>query len=104
KFEASVKPGGCLLYDPNGIVHPPTRKDISIYTVEASDEANKMGLAKVFNMIILGAFLKIKPLVQAEFIHKGLEKSLPERHHKMIPENEKAIELGKALVKEIHKA
>jgi 2-oxoglutarate ferredoxin oxidoreductase subunit gamma len=30
KFETKVKPGGILLYDPNGIVHPPTRKDIKI--------------------------------------------------------------------------
>lgn len=103
KFEASVKPGGCLLYDPNGIIHPPTRKDINIFTVEAAEEASKLGLAKVFNMIILGAFLKIKPLVQAEYVRKGLEKSLPERHHKMIPENENAIELGKTLVKEVQK-
>jgi len=33
KFEETVKPGGVLLYDPNGILHPPTRKDISIYTI-----------------------------------------------------------------------
>jgi 2-oxoglutarate ferredoxin oxidoreductase subunit gamma len=26
KFEKAVKPGGLLLYDNNGITHPPTRK------------------------------------------------------------------------------
>ena len=30
KFESTVKPGGLLLYDNNGITHPPTRKDINI--------------------------------------------------------------------------
>ena len=30
KFENSVKPGGLLIYDPNGIINPPTRKDINI--------------------------------------------------------------------------
>ena len=34
-----------------------------------------------------------------EYIHKGLEKSLPARHHVLIPENEKAIEIGKELIK-----
>ena len=82
----------------------PTRKDINIYTIEANDAANKMGMNKVFNMIVLGGFLKIKPLVQPEFIHKGLEKSLPPRHHNLIPENEKAIELGRTLIKLEHKA
>ena len=101
KFEHTVKPGGLLIYDPNGITHHPTRKDINIYTVEAADEAAKLGMMKVFNMIVLGGFLKLKPLIQPEFIHKGLEKSLPARHHKLIPENEKAIEIGKQILKAV---
>ena len=103
KFETSLKPGGYLLYDPNGITNPPTRKDINIYSIEATAKASELGLAKVFNMIVLGGFLKIKPIVGSEFIRKGLEKSLPERHHKLIPENEKAVEIGKELVKEVQK-
>ena len=98
KFEKAVKPGGLLIYDPNGIINPPSRKDISIYSVAAADEAGKLGLSKIFNMIVLGGFLKLKPLVQPEFIHKGLEKSLPVRHHNLIPDNEKAIEIGKELI------
>ncbi|HOI88093.1 MAG TPA: 2-oxoacid:acceptor oxidoreductase family protein [Lentimicrobium sp.] len=98
KFEKSVKPGGILIYDPNGITRHPERKDINIYTIEATDEASKMGLTKVFNMIILGGFLKLKPIVHAEYIRKGLEKSLPKRHHNMIPENEKAIDRGKEII------
>lgn len=101
KFESTVKPDGLLIYDPNGITHHPTRKDINIYTIEASEEAGKLGLMKTFNMIVLGGFLKLKPLIQPEFIHKGLEKSLPARHHKLIPENEKAIEIGKGLIKAV---
>ena len=101
KFESTVKPGGLLIYYPNGITLHPTRKDINIYTIEASEEAGKLGLMKTFNMIVLGGFLKLKPLIQPEFIHKGLEKSLPARHHKLIPENEKAIEIGKGLIKAV---
>lgn len=101
KFEHSVKPGGILIYDPNGITHHPTRRDINIYSIEAADEAARVGLTKVFNMVVLGGFLKIKPVVQPEYIHKGLEKSLPVRHHNMIPENEKAIEKGKEIIKAV---
>jgi len=101
KFEKTVKPGGLLIYDPNGITHHPSRKDINIYSIDAADEAAKLGLSKIFNMIVLGGFLKLKPLVAPEFIHKGLEKSLPARHHNLIPDNEKAIEIGKGLLKPI---
>lgn len=94
KFESSVKPGGILLYDPNGITRKPVRKDISIYTIDAAEEAAKMGNAKVFNMIVLGAYIKLKPIVKMENVIKGLKKSLPERAHKLIPINEAAILLG----------
>jgi len=102
KFEKTVKPGGLLIYDPNGITHPPERKDISIYSIAAADEAGKMGLSKIFNMMVLGGFLKLKPIVNLENIHKGLQKSLPARHHRLIPENEKAIQIGKDLIKPVH--
>lgn len=102
KFEKSVKPGGILIYDPNGITRKPQRKDIHIYSIEAADEASKIGLSKVFNMMVLGGFLKLKPLVNPENIRKGLEKSLPARHHKLIPDNEKAIETGKTIIKAEH--
>ena len=52
-------------------------------------------------MIILGAFLQVKPVVTEEFIEKGLQKSLPERHHKLIPENLKAVQTGKELVEAV---
>ncbi len=99
KFQSTVKPGGLLIYDPNGITEHPTRKDINIYQIAAAEEASKIGIMKLFNMIVLGGFLKLKPIVKPEYIRKGLEKSLPERHHHLIPENEKAIETGKSILK-----
>ena len=44
KFEKSVKPGGVLIYDPNGITRHPQRKDIKIYKVEAAEEAERKNL------------------------------------------------------------
>ncbi|MFV0555423.1 MAG: 2-oxoacid:acceptor oxidoreductase family protein [Mangrovibacterium sp.] len=98
KFEHQVKPGGILLYDSNGITHRPTRTDIEIYRIDATEEAAKMGNNKVFNMIVLGGYLKVKPVVKLSNVLEGLKKSLPERHHKLIPFNEKAIEQGMGIV------
>lgn len=98
KFESKVKPGGVLLYDSNGIVHPPTRSDIQTYRIEGTRIAAEMGNIKTFNMVVLGAYLKAKPVVQLESVRKGLEKSLPERHHKLIPMNMQAIEAGREQV------
>ena len=60
-----------------------------------------MGSAKTFNMIVLGAFLKLKPLVKMENVEKGLAKSLPARHHKLIPMNMEAITKGAEIVEKV---
>ncbi len=78
KFEHSVKPGGLLIYDPNGITKAPTRKDINVYKIAATEKSAEMGMAKVFNMMVLGGFLKIKPVVTEQYIEEGLKHSLPE--------------------------
>lgn len=101
KFESSVKPGGILIYDGNGITRHPERKDISVYRVDAAEEAGKMGSPKIFNMIVLGGFLKVKPLIKMENVIKGLKKSLPERYHKLIPMNEEALKRGQEIVKKV---
>ena len=101
KFENSVKPGGILIYDGNGISRHPERKDISIYRVDAAEEAAKMESARTFNMIVLGGYLKIKPLVKLENVIRGLAESLPERHHALIPMNEKAILRGMDIIKPV---
>ncbi len=98
KFEDSIKKGGLLIYDPNGITRHPVRTDIDIYTIDAAYESSRMKSSKVFNMIVLGGFLKLKPLIDPEHMHLGLEKSLPSRHHNLIVENEKAIEKGKEII------
>ncbi len=94
KFEGSVKPGGVLLYDPNGITRHPERTDIDVYQIEGARLSAEMGNTKIFNMVILGAYMKVKPIVLLENVIKGLKKSLPERYHTLIPLNEDAIRLG----------
>lgn len=94
KFEESVKPGGFLLYEPNGILHHPTRTDIHIYQIEGNKISTEMGNKKIFNMVVLGAYLKIKPIVELTNVIEGLKKSLPERYHDLIPLNKEAITKG----------
>lgn len=100
KFECKVKPGGILIYDNYGIHRAPERKDIKIYNVAAMEASFDMKNAKTYNMIVLGALLKVSPMVSMESVLKGLKKSLPARHHDLIPLNEEAIRKGMSLVKE----
>jgi 2-oxoglutarate ferredoxin oxidoreductase subunit gamma len=101
KFEHAVKPGGILIYDGNGITRHPERKDIAIYRIEAAEEAVRMKMQKVFNMIVLGGFLKVKPILETGNVLKGLKKSLPERYHHLIPLNEEAIRRGMEIIEKV---
>ena len=102
KFESQVKAGGILIYDPNGITHGPKRKDISVYKIQAVDAATEMKNSKAFNMIVLGGLLKVLPMVSLEYVMAGLKKSLPERHHKLLPMNEQAIVKGMEIIEKEH--
>ena len=98
KFEPKVKPGGILIYDGYGVISPPRRKDIAVYRINAMDKAAEMKNAKVFNMIVLGGLLKVCPVVSTDGLKKALFKSLPERHHNLIPLNMQAVEEGMKII------
>jgi 2-oxoglutarate ferredoxin oxidoreductase subunit gamma len=99
KFEKTVKKGGILIYDPNGISRHPIRKDIDIYTIEAAETAAQLGNTRVFNMIVLGGYLKIKPIIKIDNVTKGIEKSIPSRYHHLIDENKNAVLKGMEIIK-----
>lgn len=101
KFESKVKPGGILIYDGFGIIKPPTRKDIDVYRIDAMDKAAELKNSKVFNMIVLGGLLKVCPIVSTDGLNKALYKTLPERHHGLIPLNMEAVEAGGQIIEKV---
>lgn len=99
KFEPRVKKGGILIWESSTIKHGPTRNDITIIPLPAIDKAtNELKNVKVMNMLILGALVKLKPIVNADTLLTALKETLPQRHHKLIPLNKDAIEMGMSLV------
>ncbi|MBW2731513.1 MAG: 2-oxoacid:acceptor oxidoreductase family protein [Deltaproteobacteria bacterium] len=99
KFESVVKPGGVLIWESSTIKEPPTRTDINVHALPAIEKAsNELKNVKVMNMLVLGALVGIMDIVKKESLIVALEDTLPKRHHKLIPLNEKAIELGMSLV------
>lgn len=68
KFESKVKTGGTLIYDPYSIHHAPTRTDINVLPVNAMEATFELSSAKSYNMVLLGALLKVKPLVSVDAV------------------------------------
>jgi 2-oxoglutarate ferredoxin oxidoreductase subunit gamma len=100
KFAPQVKPGGLLLYDCGTILRPNQRTDINLVGIAATAEAHKLQNAKIMNMIILGAYLHLKPVVMIESVMQALQKVLPEKYHYLLPINERALDRGEELIHE----
>lgn len=101
KFEQAVKSGGVLVYDSTSIINAPTRTDVQIVAIAASDEAVKLKNTKIMNMIVLGALLERRHVVGFDAVLKGLKEVLPERHHHLLPLNEQALRRGMQLAAEM---
>jgi 2-oxoglutarate ferredoxin oxidoreductase subunit gamma len=101
KFEPLIKTGGVLIYDTNGVVNPPTRTDIEVYSIDAASECALTGQSKMFNTMILGGYLKLRPIVEMSNVMEGLKKSLPERAWVYLPQNEAAIIRGGELIRKV---
>jgi 2-oxoglutarate ferredoxin oxidoreductase subunit gamma len=97
KFEHAVKAGGLLVYDSTNILTPPTRTDIQVLALPASDEAVALKNTKIMNMVVLGAFIGRTQVVRIESIMAALRKVLPERYHHLLPVNEQALKRGMEL-------
>ena len=65
------------------------------------DKAAEMKNGKVFNMIVLGGLLKVAPVVSDHGVEKALKKTLPERHHDLIPLNMEALKEGAKIIQQI---
>ncbi|HLP16346.1 MAG TPA: 2-oxoacid:acceptor oxidoreductase family protein [Bacteroidota bacterium] len=100
KFEHAVKPGGLLIYETSTVIKPPTRTDIEIVPLDAMEEARRLESKQVANVLLLGAFLTLRPVVQGEAVSRALKKVLPPHRQYLLPLNEKALVRGRELVLE----
>ena len=102
RFEPTLRPGGTLIYDEYGINCPPSRTDLQLYRINAMDAAAEMANVKAFNMLVLGGLLRVRPIVTVENVLQALRKTLPERHHHLIPLNEEALRRGMEIIEKIN--
>jgi 2-oxoglutarate ferredoxin oxidoreductase subunit gamma len=95
KFGPKVRPGGlCIintsLIDTAGF----DREDIVIVRLPMNDIAMQLGDARMVNMVAVGAYVAKTGAVLSASLTDALKEALPERNHRFIPANVKAIEAG----------
>jgi Pyruvate/2-oxoacid:ferredoxin oxidoreductase gamma subunit len=98
KFDASVRPGGWVIY--NGDAFPPDceRKDVHVLALPFAHLADELGDARASNMIMLGALLEITGVLPQSSVHAALRKLV--KHDKWIDLDERALAKGRELFRE----
>ena len=94
KYESAIQPGGVLVINGSMVNRAPQRKDIHNVVVNANEIAEELGDRKLTNMVLLGALLGNLDVIPLEALKKALKEHLPERHHKLLPLNYRALEKG----------
>jgi 2-oxoglutarate ferredoxin oxidoreductase subunit gamma len=63
-----------------------------------NDMAMELGDPRMVNMVAMGAYAALTKAVEISSLTEALKEALPERNHKFIPANVRAIEEGAARI------
>ncbi|MDD5368721.1 MAG: 2-oxoacid:acceptor oxidoreductase family protein [Anaerolineaceae bacterium] len=94
KYEPLVRSGGVLVINSSIIDREAVRSDIRVLRVPGNTIAEELGDKRMTNMVLLGALLAALPVLPVEAIERALAVHLPERHHKLLPLNYRALREG----------
>lgn len=94
KYEPLVKQGGVLIVNSSLVDRSAKRDDITVVEVPANEIAEEIGHQRLSNMVMVGALLKLLPVLDLEIISKALETHISDRHKELIEVNKKAIQRG----------
>jgi 2-oxoisovalerate ferredoxin oxidoreductase beta subunit len=92
KFESEVKPGGLLMYDSTIIDIQPTRTDIEVLPVPATQMAEDLGNTKMANTIMVGAYISRTGIMDGKAIEQTLPLALKRKN--LIDANKQALAAG----------
>lgn len=95
KYYANVKPGGfCLLNSSLVKEQPQLRQDVDTLAIPATEMALEIGDVRLVNMIMLGAYAARSGAIDLKELEQALAGTLPERNHRFIPLNCRALRAG----------
>lgn len=86
--------GGILIANSSLVPREIQREDIISLLIPVNEIAEKIGLSRLGNMIMVGALIALKPILPLETVKKALEEHIPDRHKKTLPMNFKAMDTG----------
>jgi len=91
KFESALKPGGTLLLNESIIHQDAKRDDITICKIPVNDIAAELGNARVANIIMLGALVRMSGVVSPDTVETVIRKTFSEKKADLVDINIQAF-------------
>jgi len=95
KYAAKVKSGGICIVN-STLVEAGSMPGVELVAVPMNQIALDLGDMRMVNMVACGAYAAKSGSLALESLEEALKKALPERNHRLIPANIKAIRAGAA--------
>jgi len=95
KYQPSLVDGGVLVVN-SSLVDPglADASRVKVYCVPANDIAEKVGNARMVNMVVLGAYARACGVLPLERIQSSLPHVVPPHYAHTIPKNAEALQAG----------
>jgi 2-oxoglutarate ferredoxin oxidoreductase subunit gamma len=100
KYETLVNDGGVMVANSSLFNRDLTRKGIDSLLIPANKIAEEIGMARLSNMVMVGAMLAMSPLLSLEKVKEALGEHIPDRHKKTLPMNYDAMDKGYAFAQD----
>lgn len=95
KYGPKIKPHGiCIINSSLANCDQLKENGLDLISVPMNEVAMSIGDSRLVNMVALGAYAEATGAVSRESLEHALVEALPERNHKFIPVNIKALEAG----------
>lgn len=94
KFSPTINGKGVVFFNKSLTEKAPQANGLCVVSIEASDEAKRLGDIRVANLIILGALVQYSKVLDIDNLYRALEKILPPHRHDSIEINLKALKKG----------
>ncbi|MFA5093819.1 MAG: 2-oxoacid:acceptor oxidoreductase family protein [Candidatus Omnitrophota bacterium] len=98
RYEDTITPSGTLVMNATLIDRSPSRNDIDVLRIPATEMATDMGNTRCANMIVLGALNAKLKIVSMRALIDALKDVISPDKQDLIPINEEALKEGARLV------
>ncbi|MFH2028965.1 MAG: 2-oxoacid:acceptor oxidoreductase family protein [Nanoarchaeota archaeon] len=98
KFENDVKKGGLIVLNISECDRKVLRTDVEVLEIEAGKIAEELGNKKVANLVMVGAYIEKKGVLDVKTAMKVVRTVLPRANDELIELNKKALQRGASCI------